>query len=151
MLFPSNLKEPWNWYRLITYPLYVGGLKAWFLNSLALILYGYIIENRIKKYDLLRLIFISSISGGLFFMIFNQNNEINIPMASPTMISWGYWAATIIIGLRFWKTLNLFEKIIMVFGFLSILSFWNDNLGFLLGQLIVVILIMTLTILKIKK
>ena len=52
MLYPSNLGEPWNWYRLITYPLYVGGLIAWFLNSLPILCYGYVIENRIKRLNL---------------------------------------------------------------------------------------------------
>jgi|GEM_PF-1899772 len=150
MLYPSNLGEPCNWYRLVTYPLYVGGLLTWFLNSLALVYYGYIIENRLKRADLVGLILISSIVGGLFFMIFNQNSEFNSPIASPSMIAWGYWAATIIIGIRYWKSLNLFEKIILGFGFLSILSIWNDNLGFLFSQIIVIILIMILTIIKIK-
>jgi len=66
MLYPSNLGEPWNWYRLITYPLYVGGLVTWFLNSLVMLCYGYIIENRIKRTDLIGLILISGIIGGVF-------------------------------------------------------------------------------------
>jgi membrane associated rhomboid family serine protease len=151
MLYPSNLGEPWNWYKLITYPLYVGGLVTWFLNSLAILCYGYIIENRLKKTDLVGLILISSIVGGLFFIVFNQNSEFNVPIASPSMIAWGYWAATMVIGIKCWKSLNLFEKIIFILGFFSILSIWNDNFGFLLSQIIVIVLIMILTIIKTKK
>jgi len=151
MLYPSNLGEPWNWYKLITYPLYVGGIVKWFLNSLAILCYGYVIENRIKRTDLFGLILISGIVGGLFFMIFNQNNEFNVPIASPTMIAWGYWAATIVIGLKFLKSLNLFEKIILGLGFLSILNIWNDNLGFLFSQIIVIVVIMIIATIKVKK
>ncbi len=151
MLYPSNLGEPWDWYKLVTYPLYVGGLATWFLNSLAMLCYGYITENRIKKKDLVGLILISSIVGGMFFMIFNQTNEFNVPIASPSMIAWGYWAATIVIGIRYWKSLNLFEKIVLGLGFLSILNIWNDNLGFLFSQVIVIISIMILTIIRVKK
>jgi membrane associated rhomboid family serine protease len=54
VLFPSlELIEPWNWYRLITYPLYIGGLITWFHNSLIIVLSGYIIENRLKNRILL--------------------------------------------------------------------------------------------------
>jgi len=151
MLYPSNLGEPWNWYKLITYPLYVGGLITWFLISLAMLCYGYIIENRVKRTDLFGLILISSIVGGLICMIFNQNNEFDVPIASPSMIAWGYWAATIVIGLKYWKSLNLFEKIVLGLGFLSILNIWNDNFGFLLGQIIVIILIMILTTIKVMR
>ncbi len=135
MLYPSNLGEPCNWYKIITYPLYVGGLFIWFLNSLALLCYGYVIENRIKRNDIFGLILISSIVGGLFFMIFNQNNKLDVPIASPSMIACGYWAATIVIGLKFWKSLNLIEKIILRLAFLSILIIWNDNLEFLFSQM----------------
>ena len=150
LLYPSNIKEPWNWYRLITYPLVVGGLVAWFLNSLVLLFTGYIIERRIAKSDLLGLIFISSIIGGLIFLFLNQNSQYNIPIASPTMISWGYWAASIVIGIKYWKGLNLFEKIILILCFLSILSIQNDNLGFLIGQIAVIVIIMTIALIKIK-
>jgi len=151
MLYPSNLGEPWNWYKLITYPLYVGGLITWFLNSLAMLCYGYIIENRIKRRDLIGLILVSSIIGGLLFMIFSQNNELNVPIASPSMIAWGYWAATIVIGIRYWKSLNLFEKIVLGLGFVSILSIWTDNLEILFSLIIMIILIMILTIIRVRK
>jgi len=67
------------------------------------------------------------------------------------MISWGYWSATIIIGLKYWRTLNLFEKIVMILCFLSILSIWNDNFGFLLGQLSVITIIAIITLIKYRK
>jgi membrane associated rhomboid family serine protease len=151
LLYPSNLAEPLNWYRLITYPLYVGGLLTWFHNSLIIILTGFIIENKVQKQYLIGLIILSSIIGGLIFIIFNQGETYNIPIATPTMISWGYWSATIIIGLKYWRTLNLFEKIVMILCFLSILNIWNDNFGFLLGQLSVITIIAILTLIKYRK
>ncbi len=151
LLYPSNLSEPLNWYRLITYPLYVGGLTTWFLNSLVFLLTGFIIESKLLKKDMIGLIFLSTVIGGLVYIILNQNDINNIAIASPTMISWGYWSATIVIGLKYWRTLNLFEKIIMILCFLSVLIIWNDNFGFFLGQLSVIITIAILTILKYRK
>ena len=151
LLYPSNLSEPFNWYRLITYPLYVGGLLTWFHNSLVIFLTGFIIENKVQKQDLIGLIVLSSIIGGLVFIIFNQGETYNSPIATPTMISWGYWSATIIIGLKYWRTLNLIEKIVMILCFLSILSVWNDNFGFLLGQLSVIAIIAILILIKYRK
>ncbi len=151
LLYPSNLSEPLNWYRLITYPLYVGGLSTWIQNSLVIILTGFIIENKVKKKDLIGLILLSTIIGGLVCIIFNQGEEYNIPIATPTMITWGYWSATIIIGLKYWRTLNLFEKIVMILCFLSISSIGNDNIGFLLGQVSVIITVAILTMVKYRK
>lgn len=151
ILYPSNLHEPLNWYRLLTYPLFGGGLLIWIHNSIVIVLTGFIIENRLKKADLIGLILLSSIIGGLLFIIINQGDNYNIPIVSPTMISWGYWSATIIIGLRYWRTLNLFEKIVLILCFLSILSIWNENTGFLTGQIAVIITIALLTFIKYRK
>lgn len=151
LLYPSNLSEPLNWYRLITYPLYVGGLLTWIHNALVIILTGFIIEKKVYKQDLIVLIILSTIIGGLIFILFNQGETYNSPIATPTMISWGYWSATIILGLKYWRTLILFEKIILILCFLSILSIWNDNVGFLLGQLTVIISIAILTLTRYRK
>jgi membrane associated rhomboid family serine protease len=150
LLFPSlDILEPWNWYRLITYPLYVGGLITWLHNSLVIVLTGYIIENRLKKQNIIGLILLSSIIGGLIYIILNHDNPL-IPIASPAMITWGYWAAAIVIGLNYWKSLILFEKIVLILCLLSILSIWNDNFVFLLGQIIVIVMISILTLIQIK-
>ncbi|MGV8091395.1 MAG: rhomboid family intramembrane serine protease [Mangrovibacterium sp.] len=151
LLYPSNLFELLNWYRLITYPLYVGGLLTWIYNSLVILFIGFIIENKLKKQDLIGLIILSSIIGGLIFMIINHGKSYDIPIATPTMISWGYWSASIIIGLRFWRTLNLFEKIVIILCFLSVISIENENFGFLLGQLTVILTIAILTLIKCRK
>jgi len=148
VLYPSNLHEPFNWYRLITYPLYVGGLLAWIYNSLIIILTGFIIENKLKTKNMISLILLSSIIGGLTYIIINQGETNNIPIAAPSMISWGYWSATIIIGIRYWRTLNLFEKLVMILCILSTLSIINIDFGFFIGQLAVIFTIALLTILK---
>jgi len=150
-LYPSNLKEPLNWYRFITYPLYVGGLTKWFLSSLAFLLLGYLIEHRVRRSDLIGLIILSSLIGGLVFTIINQNDSHNIPIASPTMISWGYWAAGMIIGIKFFKELNTFEKIILILYALSIFSIQAQDKGFLVGQIIVIIIIAILSFIRVQK
>lgn len=148
LLYPSNLPEPLNWYRLITYPLYVGGSLTWFHNSMIIILTGFIIENKVKKQDLIGLIILSSVIGGLIYIILNQGEVYNRPIATPSMISWGYWSATIIIGLKYWRTLNVFEKLVMILCFLSIWSIGSENTGFLFGQLSVITIVAILTLIK---
>ncbi|MFZ0281380.1 MAG: rhomboid family intramembrane serine protease [Bacteroidales bacterium] len=150
-LYPSNLHEPWNWYRFVTYPLYAGGLIKWFLSSLSFLFLGYLIEHRIKKSDLIGLIIISSVIGGLVFTIINQNDSYNIPIASPTMISWGYWAAGMVIGIKFLKELSTIEKTILILYALSIFSIEAQDKGFLVGQIIVIITIAILSFIKVKK
>ena len=123
----------------------------WFHNALVIILTGFIVENKVQNKDLLGLILLSSIIGGLIYIALNQGNSYDIPIASPTMISWGYLAATIILGVRYWRTLNLFEKVVTILCFLSILSIGDDNFGFFLGQLAVIITIAALTLIRYGK
>lgn len=151
LLYPTDLNQPWKWYKLITYPLYVGGLWNWLHNALVMVLTGYIIESKLSKGDIITLILLSSILGGLLFMIFNQDQVLNAPIATPTMISWGYWSAAVLIGLFYWKALNPFEKVIIILCVISVLSIENENTGFLIGQITVIIAIMILTTFKIKK
>lgn len=151
ILNPSDLREPLHWYKLITYPFASAGLLNWIINALALILMGYIIENRFPRKDVLTIMILSSVLGGLIFILFNQNDVYDRGIASPTMISWGYWATTIIIGLKFWKKLNIFEKIIMILCLLSLSSLFFQNLGFLFGKIAVIVCIIPFTLLKIKK
>jgi len=150
MLKPSNLREPWNWYRFFSYPLYIGGLLTWFHVSLVIFLTGLIIENRIGKQNTLGLIVLSSFIGGLIFIIINQDDLTNRAIATPTMISWGYWASAIIVGLKFWKQLNIFEKIVIFLCLLSIFGIISDDFGFTIGQISVIGSVMILTILWIK-
>jgi membrane associated rhomboid family serine protease len=150
LLHPSNLTQPWYWYKLVTYPFVGTGYLNWLTNSLALVVTGYIIENRIKRNDLFIIILLSSVIGGLGFIIINQNDIYDRAIASPTMISWGYWAATIIIGIKFWKNLNLFEKIVLVLCFLSITSLFFENFGFLVGQIGVIIFVMVFILIRVR-
>ena len=83
ILYPTNISEPWNWYRLLTYSLYVGGLWTWLHNSLVIVLTGYVVESKLSKGEILILVLLSSIIGGLMFMIFNQNQSLNLPVANP--------------------------------------------------------------------
>ncbi len=146
VLYPSNLTEPWNWYRLLTYPLFVGGLSSWIFISIVIFFTGLIIERKLKRIEIIRLIFISSFVGGMIFTIINYGNEYCRPIASPIMILWGYFGATLVIGFKYWNSLNLFEKIIIHLCFLLILMIYNNNFGFLIGEISVIITIMIITI-----
>lgn len=154
LLNPSNLNEPLNWYRFLTYPLYVNGLMVWAHNALVILLTGFIVENKLERKEIIGLIILSSVIGGVFFTFINQSLELNVEIATPTMITWGYWSSAVVFGIGFWKRLNLFEKIITVLCVLSLIGIWDDNEGFLIGQIMVIITIMILTIrktIKIKK
>ncbi len=151
LLYPTNLFEPWNWYRYFTYPLYVNGLINWLLNSICILCYGYLIEKRMKKSDLIGLILISTIIGGLLYTIITYHNLGYMPIASPTMISWGYGAASIVAGVKFWKTISLVEKIIFAICFLGIFSLYTDNLGILLSQISVFIIALSFTMIRLKQ
>ena len=148
LLYPSNLREPLSWYRLLTYPFYVGGLIPWFHNALVILLTGYIIEKRISRKDLIGLIILSCLIGGFLYILLNQGDIYDTPMASPTMISWGYWSAAIVIGLKIWKNLSKAEKVIMLLCVASMLSAWDENLGFFIGQLSVILIIAILTLIR---
>lgn len=151
LLFPSNLNEPWNWYRLFTYPLYCNGLKTWLLNSIPIIAAGYIIESRVKRNEIIGVILISNVMGGLFYIILSQNDELNTPLASPIMISWGYWAAAEVIGIKNVRSLNLFERIVLVLCFVNIFSLWSNNLSFLMGQISSIVTIALFTLFRKNK
>ena len=151
ILYPSNLNEPLNWYRFVSYPLYVGGLLSWLYNSIVLYLTGLIIEIRLTKKPIIMIILSSVIIGGLVAILINQGDPINRPIASPTMITWGYWSAAIVTGVYHWKSLNLFEKILLGLSLLSIFSIQNQNFGFLIGQIVVIAIVAIISIFVIIK
>ncbi len=146
LLYPSNLNEPMNWYRFITYPLYVGGLLSWFHNAVVLYFTGLIFEVRLTKRPTILIIFISVLIGGLVAIILNQGDPINRPIASPSMISWGYWSTAIVTGIFYWKSTNLLEKIILGLCIVSLLSINNPDHGFLIGQIVVIVVIAVIAI-----
>ncbi len=134
----DNLTQAFNWYRFLTYPLITGGILNWLHNSLVLILTGYIFENRTIRKQMISICLISTLVGGLVFVLSNHNT-IQI-LIGPSMISWGYLAATIVCGFKNWKTLNLFEKIIFILSMISLLSvIAPDDIGIIFGQIAVVI------------
>jgi len=151
VLYPSNLAEPWNWYRLLTYPLCVGSIVNWLHTSIVFILTGFIIEKRLQKKDIILYIFLSSIIGGLVFIIVNQNQPYNIGLASPIIITWGYWATALITGIRDWKNLIVFEKVIIALCILSFLGLFSEDIGLMLAQFSAVILISIMTLTKRQK
>ena len=150
LLEPSNLYDPLSWYKLLTYPLYGTGLVTWINHSIILVLIGFIIEKKVKRLDLIGLVIMSTIVGGFLYIVFNQDGP-NVGIASPVMISWGYLGVGIVIGLKDWQYLNLFEKILVILFCLSVPSIYNDNLGFLLGQLTVLTACIIFTALRYPK
>jgi membrane associated rhomboid family serine protease len=151
ILNTNNLTQPSNWYRFFTYPLIVGGLFNWLWNSIVLLLTGYVFENRTTKGYMIAICLISTFIGGMIYSIFNQGTLIGL--IGPSIISWGYISAIIVCGLKFWKTLNVYEKVILILSMISLLSIIApENIGIILSQIIVVtfvaILALTLKIFK---
>lgn len=151
MFYPSNLTKPFNWYRLLTYPLYVSGLFVWITNSIIILATGYIIESRLNKKQVIGLIILSSIIGGIGFAIMNFNDIKNVSLVSPVMISWGYWSVTIVVGLKCWKEFKIFEKIITVLCLISTIAIWDVQIGLVVGKVSVVLVTMSLVLMKHKK
>jgi membrane associated rhomboid family serine protease len=149
-LYPSNLNEPRNWYRLITYSFYLEPINTWFVHSFSILLFAYFIEIKLKKVEMLALIMLSSIIGGLFFMIFNQNIFFAFPIGSPSMIEYGYWSASLVIGIKYWKTYTIFEKIVLIYILLCVVNIYNSNPGIFAGHIFVTVIILILILLKLK-
>lgn len=150
ILYPSILNDPLSWYRVFTYVLYPNGIQNWFYNSFYLLTIGYVIENRTTKQSILGLITFSIIIGGLLYIIFNQKNELNVGLAGPVMISWGFIGAVITCGFQHWKNLNLYEKIVFILALIPLSNIVTEMEGLWLSQLLLVGLVAILTfILKI--
>jgi membrane associated rhomboid family serine protease len=144
-LYPTNLTEPSNYYRLLIYPLFHGGLKLWLLESIGLILFGYMIENKLTRIDIISLILFSTLGGGVFYMLFNQNIENDTPLLGTALIIWGYWASAIVIGFKYHKYLNEFEKLIMIVCIIGILVFLGCVIGRIWHQAIIAVIIIIFT------
>jgi len=151
LLHPSDLYEYNNWYRYLSYPLYVSGLNQWFWNSLSIFICGGILERRSFDKHIIYITLLSTLIGGVIYTILNQNQQYEIPMASPHMISWGFFGAAFVIGIKNWKELRNYEKIILVLGFIGIIFISRDNIGFYVGTLAVIGLMIVYTLVLIKK
>jgi membrane associated rhomboid family serine protease len=119
-LYTSNVFEPRNYYRLVTSACFSGSLITWFFVSIALILSGFIIEQRTTKKRIIQLTIFSAMVGGLIFIIL-KNDKTNIPYIGQSMIVCAFIAFAIICGLIFWKKLILFEKGIVVFFIINVI------------------------------
>ncbi|MDB5191134.1 MAG: putative Membrane protein [Segetibacter sp.] len=139
LLYPQDITNVLLWYKLVTYPLFVGGFFAWFQSALVIVSAGYFIEPKFERKKVLLLIALSSVIGGLAYAMANLDDPFNQPIASPTMITWGLSACAVTLILKRIKTAPLMEKII---AGLFLLSFFNLNpsdTGYFLGQVSVIV------------
>lgn len=139
ILFPKDIQNVSTWYKLLTYPLYVGGLIKWIHSGIVIIIAGYIIEHRLSKAKVISLIVLSSIIGGLIFSSIKVNDPLNTPIASPTMITWGMSTCAFILIVKKIKTSMLFEKLLVGCFIFSLLTIEFIDNGFLIGQIGVMI------------
>jgi membrane associated rhomboid family serine protease len=151
LLRPLDLNEYSNWYRYLSYPLYVSGLNEWFWSSLSIFVCGGILESRSFKKHIIYITLLSTLIGGVIYTMLNQNQQYEIPMGSPHMISYGFFAAAFVIGIKNWKELRNYEKIILVLGFIGIIFISRDNLGFYAGTMAVIGIMVVYTLVLIKK
>jgi len=139
LLFPQDIKSVWKWYKLLTYPFYVCGLSRWFYNGIAIVIAGYIIEQRLSAIKVIALIALSSVIGGIIFSIVNIDDPINRPIASLSMIAWGLYSCAFILVVKKIRSSILFEKIVAGLFIVSLLSMSSEDYGFHLGQIGVII------------
>lgn len=111
-LSSNVLYDPQNWYQFFTYPLVTFEFKMWFLNSVALLLMGWVIEKRVSIKFLLVLIAISIILSGLSYAILNARNSNSL--SSFGNIGWTYMGLLPIIGRFYWKSFHWAEKVIAI-------------------------------------
>ncbi len=153
MLYPHNLVEPANYYRLLTSHLYISGLFSWLSISLFLFLSGTIIEKYLSEKETIRLILISAIAFSFIYLGLNYRSHIifSSPYGGPGIIMWAYWAAAIVLGFEKWKSHNLFEKIIVIICCLGVINFRFENLGLLVGQIVIILSVGTWSFRKIRR
>lgn len=144
-----SLSQPGNWYRFVTYPLYIGSINDWLVSSLLLLLMGAVIERRMYKSDIVLFIFLSTVVGGIVFM---ASSHDDLPLAAPGNIIWGYCSATMVLGFRNWFNSESIERVALIacvlFLFLQLRDF---NVVAFATQLIVMLLIGTLVWVRYKK
>lgn len=146
ILYPGNLSQPLQWYRFLTYPFESVGLFGWIRIALIILPAGYIIEKRTHKKNLVSIISISALLGGLLFTLINHNDELNRPIASAGLISWGFWIAAIVCGIINWKDLNKIEKAILMIFLLILFSFNHTDFGYFVAQIGVVVTVLAFTL-----
>lgn len=146
LLRPMDLNSPTNWYRFFTYPLYIYDVWTWFITSVSFFVFGGIIEKRLSTTYLKALILFSSFFGGLIYVLLNQNIINPVPMGTAHMISWGYWSSAMVVGFKFLKELSLLEKVFLIFGLIGVFFISQDNFGFFIASLSVIISIGVITL-----
>lgn len=149
VLYPINIVEPLNWYRFITHPYFIGGFYNFLLISIFLIIFGIQIERVLNRNQIITVILISSILSGLVFATLNYNFN-NIPLAGCFIITWAYSGIALVLGIKNWKNLILFEKIVIIFCFVSIFDIFEFNqMSFI--NLIIQLTFVTLTYFRFRK
>ena len=129
ILQPEHLNEPEDWYRLITYSF--NWSSSWLYQVIIILITGFVIEHLLKKKTIISIILLSVITGGFIYLLLAQNNEMNIAITGPRMIVIGYSVTAIFIGIRNWKTILVFEKIVVISCFIFAFPFWNlTNINF---------------------
>jgi len=126
LLYPSNLEEPLNWYRFLTYS-FGGGIDTLLEYSALIIMASLIMENKIKSKELIFLSVISVVIGGVIYAVISKDN---IPITSSGMLFWGYAGAAFSIAFINYTILHKYQKYLLFILFLSTLG----NVVFSLGN-----------------
>jgi membrane associated rhomboid family serine protease len=123
---------------LLSYSFYTDSLVIWFLNALSLFLTAWVFERRTSRTAVVGITVLSAFLGGLGYALLNQAHP-HTPLASPLMISWGYVSAAMVCGVICWKSMKVFEKIILGLALLWLLKSFFPPYGhhLLLVQLMV--------------
>jgi membrane associated rhomboid family serine protease len=147
VIYPTNLTQPANWYRFVTYALAAaGGLGYWLYNALLLVFLGNIIEHRMQRKHLTMLILLSVFAAGLCYPIFYHDpyahlSGMEAPLAGFGFISWGYLTVALVHAFRNRHALSIQARVlILLVGAFCIVNAVNVNQrGLLVAQLATIV------------
>ena len=112
--------NPLQLYRLFTYPLAHSDLLLVIEVSLSLLLSGLVIEPRLERRNILRIIIGSSILGALTFVLLSVVTFEFGGLAGAGSIAWGYFGALFACWLRGKHTFARLEKIYTLLVFIGV-------------------------------
>jgi membrane associated rhomboid family serine protease len=121
ILKPQHLFEPKNYYRFLLYIAHVKDFSDWIINSFIIVLFGYVVERYIKTLDVIKLLTISYVFGGLLHIVIAKICGESYGIVSPGILGKILLYLTVFISVIRWKKLNVFERIISVIGYVLLL------------------------------
>lgn len=149
VLDSSALSAPQKWYQFVTYPLVIIGLVNWLVSSIVLFLFGKVVEKYLSVKEVILLMLVSTIVGGLAFFIFN---DFKGSIDSVSLMSWGMGGVVIVFGFRNWYESESLERTtLIIIPFLIIWQLITFNPPVFFSQCVLMTLSALLASIRYKK